>query len=367
LSEWKGARVDLGNVTTKMLKNHFEIYKQGDLLMHAALRLVSDIPDSLFLMGGEQPFLDWNVPFPAFSNAPRYEKNDMPWPFEEIYISAAEAATIIVEQHGGDFSDSTVKKLYGGQVDWSSRTPKAAFFAGYHKLRHFVYDSAVKRPDLIEAPLITHTSNPSLTPWNPLSPERFYNATAGKNRTEWLRPGFTHFLESIAVPDGKHWHGGKFKFVVVIGHEDSLTGRLSHALAFSGAVILLPKTPFHYHFSSKLEPWVHYVPLSYTSSDLIEKIEFLKAHDDIAQQIARNGLNFGKSFLRFEDNLCYALAALKTVGDVEAGSDILLPFDEAKPYNKSLGQDGPDRRLQQHQQQQQHQLRLRRRLLNAAK
>lgn len=374
LIEWKSARADLGNVTTKMLKNHFEIYKQGDLLIHAALRIVSDMPDSLFLMGGEQPFLEWNVPFPAFSNAPRYEKNDMPWPFEEIYVSAAEAASIVVEQHGGDFSDSTMKKLFGGQAEWSSRTPKAAFFAGYHKLRHFVYDSAVLRPDLIEAPLITRDTNPSLTPWNPLSPEPYYNTTAGRNRTDWLRPGFAHYLETISVQDGKQWHGGKFKYIVVIGHEDSLTGRLSHALSFSGAVILLPQTPFHYHFSAKLEPWVHYVPLSYTSADLIEKLEFLRAHDDIAQQIAQNGLNFAKSYLRFEDHVCFALAALKTVADVEAGSDILTEFDEARPYNMSLALEQDERRsLQQQQQQKQRQqqqprqLRRRRRLFFSAK
>ena len=39
---------------------------------------------------------------------------------------------------------------------------------------------------------------------------------------------------------------------------------------------------------------VHYVPLSYSSADLIEKIEWLINHDTMAQQIAENAKNFGK-------------------------------------------------------------------------
>ena len=79
---------------------------------------------------------------------------------------------------------------------------------------------------------------------------------------------------------------GHYKYVVVVGYERSTTGRLPRLLAHSGAVILLPQSPFLYHFSSRLLAWVHYVPLLYTSADLIEKVEWLRDHDDMAQQIA---------------------------------------------------------------------------------
>ena len=69
-------------------------------------------------------------------------------------------------------------------------------------------------------------------------------------------------------------------------------------------------------------PWVHYVPLSFSGVDLIEKVEWLRRHDHLAQRLAENAKNFGKSFLRVEDYLCYAGAALTLVAHLEAGSNI---------------------------------------------
>jgi hypothetical protein len=113
---------------------------------------------------------------------------------------------------------------------------------------------------------------------------------------------------------------------VVIGYSNSLTGKLANLLAHSGSVVLMPDTPYRYHFSARLVPWVHYIPLSYSSADLIEKLEWLRAHDDVARQIAKNAANFGRSYLRIEDYVCYALAALQTIGELEMGSDVLSEF-----------------------------------------
>ena len=49
-----------------------------------------------------------------------------------------------------------------------------------------------------------------------------------------------------------------------------------------------------WHVSMYFNRQVHYVPLSYSSADLIEKIEWLIDHDTMAQQIAKNAKNFGK-------------------------------------------------------------------------
>ena len=53
------------------------------------------------------------------------------------------------------------------------------------------------------------------------------------------------------------------------------TGRLAGLLAHSGAVVLLQEKGFSYHFSARLQPWVHYVPLSYSMADLIDKVNIL--------------------------------------------------------------------------------------------
>ena len=74
---------------------------------------------------------------------------------------------------------------------------------------------------------------------------------------------------------------------------------------------------------------MHYVPLSYSNADLIDKIEWLQNHDDMARQIATNALNFGRSYLRLEDDYCYIASVLKSIESVQQGSDALLPF---KPW-----------------------------------
>jgi len=56
----------------------------------------------------------------------------------------------------------------------------------------------------------------------------------------------------------------------------------------------LQETDFFFHFSVQLKPWVHYVPLAYNMADATDKIEWLKANDELAQRIASNGRNFGK-------------------------------------------------------------------------
>ncbi len=60
------------------------------------------------------------------------------------------------------------------------------------------------------------------------------------------------------------------------------------------------------------------------SIDLIEKLEWLKANDKLARQIARNGYAFGRSYLRLEDFYCYVGAALHGFANVTK-PDALIP------------------------------------------
>ena len=53
-------------------------------------------------------------------------------------------------------------------------------------------------------------------------------------------------------------------------------------------MILIQEHEFTYTFSSRLKPWVHYVPLSYNTADVIDKIEYLLANDDLAKRLATN-------------------------------------------------------------------------------
>ena len=106
-------------------------------------------------------------------------------------------------------------------------------------------------------------------------------------------------------------------------------GRLSKLLG-SGAVILLQENEFAYTFSSYLERWVHYVPLSVNAADIIDKIEYLKANDHLAERLASNAKNFARSHLRLEDYFCYVATALHSVSNITSRTDANIPFQPHK-------------------------------------
>ena len=54
-----------------------------------------------------------------------------------------------------------------------------------------------------------------------------------------------------------------------------------------------------------LKPYVHYIPVEMDLSDLMDKIEWAKKHDDLARKIAENGQDFVKNHLRKVDFDCY--------------------------------------------------------------
>ena len=142
-------------------------------------------------------------------------------------------------------------------------------------------------------------------------------------------PGEPKFILPLSSKGGLSYNPKKFKYIIVpSGHDNEATsGRLSSLLAHSGAVVLLQHHQHTYHFSSRLKPWVHYVPLTMNMADATEKIEWLREHDDMAQQIAVNAKNFGKSYLRMEDYFCYTATFLKTFSEIaQNSSDALTPF-----------------------------------------
>ena len=101
---------------------------------------------------------------------------------------------------------------------------------------------------------------------------------------------------------------------------------MANLLAHSGAVILIQNHNYEYHFSSRIQPWVHYVPLKYNAADLIEKVEWLENHGKLAYRIARNARAFGASHLRLEDYFCYNAKLMKTFASIMNDTDTVIPF-----------------------------------------
>ncbi|XP_030104950.1 protein O-glucosyltransferase 1 isoform X2 [Mus musculus] len=58
-------------------------------------------------------------------------------------------------------------------------------------------------------------------------------------------------------------------------------------------------------FYPQLKPWVHYIPVKTDLSNVQELLQFVKANDDIAQEIAKRGSQFIINHLQMDDITCY--------------------------------------------------------------
>ncbi len=205
---------------------------------------------------------------------------------------------------------------------WNSRVEKGAFFGTFYWVplcisRQIVLESAKRRPDLIVA---NYTNSIGASSYHPYSKSTDPNVDSFDFEKVDLKG--QKLEKKLSLVDD---YIGKYKYLIVLGGI-SVSDRLQVFLARSGAVILLQESDILYHFSPRLKPWVHYVPLSYTAADVIEKIEWLKSHDHVARRIARNGYVFGKSYLRLEDYYCYIAQGLHAFGRVMT-SNALVPYN----------------------------------------
>jgi hypothetical protein len=86
-----------------------------------------------------------------------------------------------------------------------------------------------------------------------------------------------------------------YKYLISLDGVGAAWKRTATILA-SGSVLLLHHrwTEFFY---PGMKPWVHYVPLEFDFSDLIDRYDWLVAHPAQARQIAENGWRFAKDVL----------------------------------------------------------------------
>ena len=82
----------------------------------------------------------------------------------------------------------------------------------------------------------------------------------------------------------------KFKYQIDIDGNTSAWAGLFQKL-YTASPVLKVDSPFGYRqwFYDALKPWVNYVPVAADLHDLIEKVEWLRAHDDQARRIGERG------------------------------------------------------------------------------
>jgi hypothetical protein len=72
-------------------------------------------------------------------------------------------------------------------------------------------------------------------------------------------------------------------------------------------------------FYSRVEPWVHYVPVSLDLSDLEERVEWALQNDDEAQAIVKRANRFMAEETRQEDHDCFWYRFLLECGALMPG------------------------------------------------
>jgi hypothetical protein len=76
-------------------------------------------------------------------------------------------------------------------------------------------------------------------------------------------------------------------------------------LMYSGSAILRQESHYTEFWYDILQPYQNYIPLSYDGSDVVQKVNWARQHDAIAQQIADNATKIAQLYLKDDAVACY--------------------------------------------------------------
>ncbi|KAG6330976.1 hypothetical protein ID866_8112 [Astraeus odoratus] len=95
---------------------------------------------------------------------------------------------------------------------------------------------------------------------------------------------------------------GRHKFIIDVDG-NGWSGRFKRLITTNS--IIFKSTIYPEWFTSRVAPWLHYVPIQVTYEDLYDAVAFFRMHDDLAARIAREGKEWSKRFWRKEDMGAY--------------------------------------------------------------
>ena len=82
----------------------------------------------------------------------------------------------------------------------------------------------------------------------------------------------------------------KFKYQIDIdGNTNSWSGLFQKLLTGNPVLKIASLYGYRQWYCRRLRPWVNFVPVSGDMSDLVEKIDWLREHDDTARRVGANG------------------------------------------------------------------------------
>ncbi|XP_063248461.1 protein O-glucosyltransferase 2 isoform X2 [Prinia subflava] len=141
--------------------------------------------------------------------------------------------------------------------------------------------------------------------------ERLELVKLSRKYPEIIDAAFTNFFffkhdESLYGPIVKHISFFDFfKYKYQINIDGTVAAyRLPYLLA-GNSVVLKQDSIYYEHFYNELQPWKHYIPFKSDLSDLLEKLQWAKDHDEEAKNIAKSGQEFARNNLMGDHIFCY--------------------------------------------------------------
>jgi hypothetical protein len=159
--------------------------------------------------------------------------------------------------------------------------------------------------------------------------------------SEHIDVGFS-FMQGIAVKNGlvdglQRYVRPKMtmaeqlqnKYLLSIEGNDVATGL--KWMLLSESVVLMPKPSVESWFcESKLEPYVHYVPVAGDLSDVEQQVNWCINNDSDAREIAMNGTRFASSFLGLEQETEVFTRVVRWYAENEVVRDLVEVFAQAR-------------------------------------
>jgi hypothetical protein len=240
---------------------------------------------------------------PILSSVTTDKNADIPFPTAEDWARASN------QEDGKFFTANCQSYKYDFNQVWSSKKPAAVFRGSSTGCGTTIEDnprlkiswmSWIEGKDVLDA---------GITTWN-MRPRKIMGVPYLQIIQKETLPFWndkTDGLVSKLTPQEQ----SNYKYIVNIdGHVSAF--RLSLELSM-GSVILLVESKYRMWFRKYLVEYVHYVPVKGDLSDLFEKIEWCRSHDDECQKIANNAKQFYERYLTKKGLLDYVQKLFITI------------------------------------------------------
>ena len=126
----------------------------------------------------------------------------------------------------------------------------------------------------------------------------------------------------------------QYKYIIDI--DGGLGSSRRIAMLQTGSVPLLTESHWFCTHNKLLVPWVHYVPIAEDFSDLLDKVRWLREHDDYARSIVEHASAFADAYLTKQAAKEQFAAILSRYADLQApdvkldNSDVEIDFCKTK-------------------------------------